>query len=144
MLDLVRREFEVAIPLATAWKHLAQVEQWPTWARHIKHVELNPKGELTLSTVGSFRLANGVKSDFKMTEINPFQNWKWVGQFLWLVVHYDHRFERMDERCTKLTWVVSADGFGVSVLGRLFAAIYNRNLDKAIPCLVSEMIALKE
>jgi len=144
MLDLIRREFEVAVPLATAWKYLAQVEQWPTWARHIKHVELNPKGDLTLSTVGSFRLANGVKSDFKMTEINPAQNWKWVGPFLWLVVHYDHRFERIDERRTKLTWLVSADGFGVSVLGRLFAAIYNRNLNKAIPCLKTEMIALKE
>ena len=144
MLDLVRREFEVAIPLATAWNHLAQVEQWPTWARHIRHVELNPKGELSLSTVGSFRLPNGVKSDFKVTEINPSQNWKWVGTFLWLVVHYDHRFERLDERRTKLTWLVSADGFGVSVLGRLFAAMYNRNLDKAIPCLISEMSALNE
>ena len=144
MLDLVRREFEVDIPLATAWKHLAQVERWPTWARHIEHVELNPKGELTLSTVGSFRLANGLKSDFKMTEINPSRNWKWAGPFLWLVVHYDHRFERMDERRTKLTWLVSADGFGVSVFGRLFATIYNRNLDQAIPCLISEMNALKE
>jgi Polyketide cyclase / dehydrase and lipid transport len=144
MLDLVRREFEVTVPLSTAWKYLAQVEQWPTWAGHIKHVELNPKGDLTLSTVGSFRLANGVKSHFKMTEINPFQNWKWVGAFLWLVVQYDHIFERIDERRTKLTWLVSADGFGVSVLGRLFAAIYNRNLDKAIPCLISKMIALKE
>ena len=79
-----------------------------------------------------------------MTEINPPRNWKWVGTFLWLVVHYDHRFERMDEQRTKLTWIVSADGIGVSVLGRLFAAIYNSNLDKAIPCLISEMNALND
>lgn len=144
MIDLVKREFEVDIPLVTAWNHLAQVEHWQTWARHIKHVELNPKGELTLSTVGSFRLTNGVKSDFKMTEINPFRNWKWVGTFLWLVVYYDHRFEKIDERRTKLTWLVSADGFGVSVAGKLFATIYNRNLDKAIPRLISEMNALRE
>jgi Polyketide cyclase / dehydrase and lipid transport len=144
LLNLIRREFEVDVPLATAWRHLAQVEQWPTWARHIKHVELNPKAELSLSTVGSFRLVNGIKSDFKMTEINPFRNWKWVGQFLWLVVRYDHRFERMNERRTKLTWLVSAEGFGVSVLGRVFATIYNSNLDKAIPLLISEMNALKE
>ncbi len=96
MLDLVRREFEVAIPLATAWKHLAQVEQWPTWARHIKHVELNPKGELTLSTVGSFRLANGVKSDFKMTEIIRSKIGNGLASFYGLWVHYDHRFERME------------------------------------------------
>jgi len=141
MLDLIRREFKVDVPLTSAWKHLAEVEKWPSWARHIKEVELNPKGELTLSTVGRFRLANGVKSDFKMVELNPLQNWKWVGVFLWLVVHYDHQFQKVHERCTKLTWIVSADGFGVSVLGRLFAAIYKRNLDKAIPLLISEMNA---
>src|SRR6185369_5567204 len=138
MLDLVRRDFEVDVSLAKAWTHLAQVEQWPTWARHIRHVELNPKGELSLDTVGRFRLANHVKSDFKMTEINPYRNWKWVGAFLWLIVHYDHRFEKVDERRTKLTWLVSADGFGISVLGKLFGAIYSWNLDKAIPRLIQE------
>ena len=144
MLDLVQREFEVNVPLATAWKHLAAVERWPTWAKHIKRVELHPKGELAPNTVGSFRLANGVKSDFKMMEINALRNWKWVGPFLWLVVQYDHRFESVDERRTKLTWLVSADGFGVSVFGRLFARIYNRNLDKAIPRLIREMNGLNE
>lgn len=144
MLDLVQREFEVNVPLATAWKHLAAVEHWPTWAKHIKRVELHPKGELTRDTVGRFRLANGIKSDFQMVEINQLRNWKWVGPFLWLVVQYDHRFERVDERRTKLTWLVSADGFGVSVFGRLFAGIYNRNLDKAIPRLISELNRLNE
>ena len=144
MLLLLRREFEVNVSLVMAWKHLAKVEQWPTWAKHIKSAELQPKGELTLATVGRFRLTNGVKSAFKMTEINPFQNWKWVGPFLWLVVHYDHQFERIEERRTKLIWSVSADGFAVSILGRLFAVIYNRNLDNAIPCLIGEMNALKE
>jgi len=103
----------------------------------------NPKGELILSTVGSFRLAGGVNSEFKMIELNPFQNWKWVGPFLWLVVQYDHRFERVDEKRTKLIWLVSAEGFGVSVLGRLFAAIYNRNLDRAIPLLIREMVSYR-
>ena len=93
---------------------------------------------------GSFHLANGVKSDFKMIEINPSRNWDWVGPFLWLTVHYDHKFEKVDERRTKLIWMVSADGFGVSIFGRLFAVIYNSNLDKAIPHLISEMNALKE
>ena len=144
MLVLLRREFEVNVSLTVAWHHLAQVEQWPTWAKHIKHVELQPKGELTPNTVGRFRLTNGVKSVFKMTEINPSRNWKWAGPFLWLVVHYDHQFEKIEAGRTKLTWLVSADGFGVSILGRLFAAIYNNNLDKAIPRLIGEMNALQE
>jgi Polyketide cyclase / dehydrase and lipid transport len=142
MLNLIQREFIVDIPLSTAWQHLAQVEHWPAWAKHIRHVELNPKGELTLNTVGSFHLANGIKSDFKMTEINQHRNWKWVGPFLWLMVHYDHKFEKVDERRTKLIWAVGAEGVGVSIFGRLFAAIYNGNLDKAIPRLTVEMNAL--
>jgi hypothetical protein len=144
MLDLIQREFVVDVSVPIAWKHLTQVEKWPIWAKHIRHVELKPAGELTLRTVGSFHLANGVRSDFQVTEINPLQNWKWVGPFLWLTVHYDHKFESVNDGHTKLTWLVSADGFGVAILGRLFAAIYNRNLDKAIPRLIVEMNVLED
>jgi hypothetical protein len=40
------------------------------------------------------------------------------------------------------TWFVGAEGFGVAVFGRLFAAIYNRNPDLAIPHLIDETKAL--
>jgi hypothetical protein len=56
---------------------------------------------------------------------------------------YDHVFAPLDPRRTKLIWIVEAKGFGVSVVGRLFAMIYNRNLDKAIPLLISEINAEK-
>jgi hypothetical protein len=80
-----------------------------------------------------------VKSEFTMTEFNPYHNWKWVGPFLWLTLGYDHIFAPLDPRRTKLIWIIEAKGFGVSVLGRLFRKIYNRNLDKAIPLLISEI-----
>ena len=66
-------------------------------------------------------------------------NWKWAGPFLWLQVEYDHRFEAVEGGRTRLTFVVDGAGFGVSVLGRVFARVYNRNLDRAIPNLVGEM-----
>ncbi|MFN8492459.1 MAG: SRPBCC family protein [Caldilineaceae bacterium] len=139
MLELIRREFTVDAPLARAWQHLAQVEQWPTWAKHIHRVELTPKGELTHDTKGSFHLRNGLRSTFQMTEFNPMRNWQWVGPFLWLTVYYDHQFEPVNEQRTKLIWVIGAEGFGVALFGRLFAAIYNQNLNQAIPRLVAEM-----
>jgi hypothetical protein len=74
-----------------------------------------------------------------MTEFNPPQNWKWVGPFLWATVIYDHQFEALDADHTKLIWIVEAKGFGASLLGRLFAKIYRRNLEKAIPLLIAEM-----
>lgn len=127
------------MPLEKAWQHLARVEQWPSWAKHIKQLDVQPPGELGPESTGLIHLSNGVKSAFTMTEFSSYRNWKWVGGFLWLTVHYDHRFEELNPTQTKLTWVVKAKGFGVSVFGRLFAKIYSKNLDRAIPLLVKEM-----
>jgi len=140
MITLLRREFTVYLPLERAWQHLGRVAQWPSWARHIRRVEVG-LGELGPQSSGIIHLSNGVKSRFTMTDFNPYRNWKWVGPFLWLTVHYDHRFEELNSGRTKLTWVVEGEGFGVSVFGRLFAKIYNKNLDSAIPLLIEEMAA---
>ncbi|MGQ0553848.1 MAG: hypothetical protein ACT4PU_11595 [Planctomycetota bacterium] len=40
---------------------------------------------------------------------------------------------------TRLTWIVDAEGFGASLLGRLFAGAYSRNLDRAVPALVTSI-----
>jgi hypothetical protein len=37
--------------------------------------------------------------------------------------------------------VVEAEGFGVSVLGRIFAKVYRKNMDRAIALLIQEMNA---
>jgi hypothetical protein len=141
MLPLLRREFTVELPLERAWQHLARVERWPSWAKHIERVELRPPGELGSRSTGIIRLRNGIRSAFAMAEYDPPRRWEWVGRFLWLTVRYDHRFEELGPRRTKLTWEVRVAGFGVSVLGRLFAGVYARNLDGAIPLLIEEMNA---
>src|SRR5258707_9963706 len=145
---LLRREFTVELPLEKAWRHLARVEQWPSWAKHIKRVEVQPPGDLEPGSTGRLHLVNGIKSGwrgstatFTVTEFNPYRNWKWVAGFLWLTCHYDHRFEMLNPTKTKLTWVIEGQGFGKSVIGRLFAKIYSKSLDRAIPRLVEEMNA---
>lgn len=143
MTTLLHREFTVDLPLEKAWRHLARAEHWPSWARHIKQIALQPTGELGLGSTGIIHLSNGIKSAFTMTEFNPYRNWKWTGGFLWLTVDYDHRFEELNPRQTKFTWIVDGAGFGVSVFGRLFAKIYGKNLDKAIPELIEEMNAIR-
>ncbi len=139
MKTLIRREFIVPASADRAWRHLARVEQWPTWAAHIRRIELQPAGELGAGSTGVIHLSNGVCSAFTMTEFNPPHNWKWAGPFLWLKVHYDHVFEPAGPDAARLTWIVEAEGFGVSLLGPLFAFIYNRNLDRAIPRLTTQM-----
>src|ERR1700681_2684187 len=94
----LRREFTVVLPVEQAWQHLARVEEWPSWAKHIKQVELRPLGELGLGelgpgelgpeAMGRLHLNNGVKAGwpgstatFTVTEFNPYHNWKWVAGF---------------------------------------------------------------
>ena len=137
----IRREFTVDVPLAVAWQHLANVERWPSWAKHIRRAELVPPGQLTSQSRGTFHLGNGIRSTFRMVEYNLHDNWKWIGRFLWLSVSYDHRFHALRER-TKLVWVFEIEGVGESSFGRVFAAIYRRDLDKAIPNLIAEMNSL--
>jgi uncharacterized membrane protein len=139
MIELVRREFVVDVPLEEAWDRLARVEEWPSWAKHIKSVGLQPRGSLTPNSQGVFRLAGGVRSTFRMEAYEPPRRWQWVGRFLTARVHYDHRFEPIDETRTRLAWVVEAEGPGSRTLGRLFGAVYQRNLDRAIPNLQAQL-----
>lgn len=141
MIQLLQRDFVVGVSIQEAWSHLTNVEHWPIWARHIRAVHLEPKGRLTRTTIGRFHLSNGVRSEFKVTEYRPPLGWKWQGPFLWLSVSYDHQFEAIGADQTRMIWTVAAEGFGTSVLGRVFAVIYNRNLDKAIPRLQAELAA---
>ncbi len=137
--ELVRREFTVDVPLKQAWDHLANVESWPSWAEHIKRVTLRPPGPLTDHSAGRFRLVGGARSTFRMVSYEPPARWQWVGRFLTVDVHYDHRFEAVDDDHTRLVWTVEAEGPGANSLGRVFGAIYARNLDKAIPNLQIEL-----
>jgi hypothetical protein len=138
---LLRREFTVELSVEEAWRHLARVEQWPSWAKHIKQVEVRPTGELGLGSAGRMFLTNGLKPAWTVTEFNLYRNWIWVGNFLWLTVYYDHRFEELNPAQTRITFVLEAKGFGKSLLGRLFAKIYSKTLDRAIASLVQEMNA---
>ena len=141
MTTLVRT-FEVDLDRTRAWDHLARVEEWPSWARHIRSVTLDPPGELTPATAGTIRLRGGIRSTFRMVRLDPPDGWLWVGGFLWLTVRYDHVFEELDGCRTRIRFVVEVEGVGAGSLGRLFAAIYARNLDRAIPNLIRELEAV--
>lgn len=138
MIELVRRTFDVEASIQQAWTHLARVEAWPSWAKHIKSVTLTPPGMLTETSEGQFRLKGGARSTFRVEDFDPPRRWRWVGRFLTARVHYDHLFADASDR-TRLTWIVEAEGLGAGTLGRVFGAVYARNLDKAIPNLQAEL-----
>jgi hypothetical protein len=79
MVHLLERRFTVQAPLDRAWLHLEQVERWPTWARHIRRIDLTPPGALGPTSAGTIHLTNGVRSTFRMEELVPRTSWKWAG-----------------------------------------------------------------
>jgi hypothetical protein len=102
-------------------------------------IELRPSGRLVIESQGTLQLTNGIRSTFRMEELIPGRNWKWAGRFLWMTVHYDHQFKKTGPEESEIRFVVDGEGFGAGVFGRVFAAIYARNLDRAIPSLVREL-----
>jgi Polyketide cyclase / dehydrase and lipid transport len=138
MRIMLERAFVVNAPRSAAWEHLSRVEAWPSWAPHIRRVRLDPPGELTARSRGRFLLRGGLRSTFAVSEFDPPSSWTWVGPLLWLTIRYDHRFEPLDHRRTRLVWTVAAEG-RAGWLGRFFAAGYGRNLDRAIPNLQREL-----
>ena len=142
MITLVNRDFIVEASIEIAWAHFAKIKQWPSWARHIKDVKLVPPGDICPTSAGNLKLTNGIKSEFRVTEFQLHQNWKWSGPFLWMRIDYDHRFESLENSKTKFTWIIEGEGIGSSTIGRVFAWQYQRNLDKAIPPLQQEISSL--
>jgi polyketide cyclase/dehydrase/lipid transport protein len=142
MLRLLERRFKVRAPVTKAWTHLQDVERWPTWATHIRRVELKPPGALRADSEGTIRLTNGITSTFRMEELREGASWKWAGPFLWITVHYDHRFKALGTAESEIEFVLDGEGAAVGSLGRVFAVIYARNLDRAIPRLVAEIEGL--
>jgi hypothetical protein len=135
----VHRSFEVPVAVEKAWAHLERLAEWPSWAKHIRSVEQEPPGALAPETVGVIRLSNGIRSRFRMTELDYPRVWTWEGTFLWMKVRYVHAFDALGADRTRIRFDVHLGGFGKSTLGRLFACIYARNLDKALPNLVAEL-----
>ena len=141
MKRLIDESFEVAVPLSLAWNHLAKVENWPTWAKHIKSVVRTPPGPLSIDTRATIRLTNGMTSTFKMIEFAPPRHWKWHGSLLGAHIYYDHVLSDVAPGETRVRFTVDASGWQVAILGGIFANIYRRKLRSAIPRLVAEIEA---
>ena len=69
----------------------------------------------------------------KVTEFQEERRFRWEGAFLWLGLGYDHLVTTDDTGRVSITFTVDAAGLGVNLIGPLFAGIYARSLNRAIP-----------
>ena len=138
---IIDKSFVVRVPLKVAWSHFAEIEKWPSWAKHIRSVVKSPPGPLSRDTRATLWLANGVRTTFQMTEFEPLQHWKWAGAFLGSQIFYDHIFTQDEPGQTTIRFTVDATG-GLGALFRgIFGRIYRKNLERAVPLLIQEIEA---
>jgi hypothetical protein len=139
MRTYVERTLVAPVSPVVAWDHLARVTDWPSWAPHIRRIEIDPPGALGPASRGAIHLRAAPTTTFRMVSFDPPHAWAWEGPLLTLTIHYDHRFEALPDGTTRISFVVSAGGPGSSILGPIFAKAYARSLDRAIPNLARQL-----
>jgi Polyketide cyclase / dehydrase and lipid transport len=133
MKHLLERTFVVEAPAERAWAELLAAEQWPRWARHLRSVQVTPPGPVRPGSSATLALTNHTRATVRVTEFQAERRFRWEGSFLWLDLGYDHLVTTDDSGRVRITFLVDAAGLGVNTIGPLFAGIYARNLDRAIP-----------
>ncbi len=100
---------------------------------------MDPPGPARLGSKGRVRLKNGTSARQEVVELNEGRNWRWDGRFLWLGLVYDHIIEARPDGGTRIRFTIEGTDLGVGSIGRIFAWIYARNLDQAMPNLAAEL-----
>jgi len=133
MKCLLERTFVVEAAAERAWAELLAAEQWPKWAQHLRSVQVTPLGPVGPGSSATLRLKNRTKASVRVTEFEDGRRFRWEGSFLWMRLGYDHVVTTDDTGRVSITFTVEGAGLGVNTIGPLFARIYARNLDRAIP-----------
>ena len=139
MSTYLDRTFVVPLSQPVAWDHLARVAEWPTWAHHIRQIDVDPPGDLGPGTRGEIHLRVGPTTTFRMVSFDPPHGWAWEGRLVMLTIHYDHRFEAVADGTTRIKFLVNVSGPLSALTGPIFAKVYARYLDRAIPELIRQL-----
>jgi hypothetical protein len=133
MKRLLERTFPVEATSERTWTELVAAEQWPRWARHLRSVQVTPPGPVGAGSRAMLTLTNRTRATVRVTEFQDGRRFRWEGSFLWLGLGYDHLVTTDETGRVRITFTVDAAGVGVDTIGPLFARVYARNLDRAIP-----------
>ena len=133
MKRLLERTFPVEAAAERAWAELVAAEQWPRWAHHLRSVQVTPPGPVGPASSATLKLNNHTRATVRVTEFEEERRFRWEGSFLWIDLGYDHVVTTDDSGRVTITFTVEGAGVGVNTIGPLFAGIYARQLDRAIP-----------
>jgi hypothetical protein len=111
-----RREITVNASRPVAWEHFSRPKQWASWlGSENAPTEVLPTDVLGPDTTAKF----GPSFEFRMTEFAPYDHWLWSAKLAWLTIDYDHVFEPLDEKRTRMVFHQTVTGFGNDLLASL-------------------------
>lgn len=141
MREVVREQVVVERAAAEAWKHLARLEKWPSWAGHIKRMDPTPPGELTAQTKVKLQMRAGPSSTMVVTDYDPPWSWVWEGRSMGVTTRFEHRFEELDGGSTRIWFLARVSGPLAGPGGWMFGRTMKRALGIALPKLKAEIEA---
>lgn len=113
-----RREIVVNVPRDVAWEHFSRPRQWESWLGSGAPTEVGPGDVIGPDTVASF----GSAVTFRMAEFDRPNHWMWSTRMLWFTSRYDHRFEAITDRQTRMVFHMTVTGFGSDLFARTLGA----------------------
>jgi hypothetical protein len=141
MREVVREEVVVDRPPADVWKHLSMLEEWPSWAGHIRRMDPTPPGELTASTKVVLHMRAGPRTTMTVTEYNPPRRWVWEGRSFGVTTRFEHKLEELGEGRTRVWFLAWVSGPIAGPVGWSFGKMMHRYLGRALPKLKAEIEA---
>lgn len=114
-----RREIVVNVPRELAWDHFSRPREWRSWLGDSgAPSDFGPGDVIGPDSVASFAGA----ITFRMAEFDPPNHWMWSGKMLWLTLDYDHVFEPIGDRQTRMVFHQELTGFGNDLVAWLLGA----------------------
>ena len=141
MRQVVREEVVVDRSPSVAWKHLAKLEEWPSWAVHIRRMDPNPPGDLTDSTQVVLHMRAGPRTKMIVTEYDPPQRWVWEGRSFGVTTRFEHKLEEIGGGRTRIWFLAWMSGPLAGPAGWTFGKMMRRSLAQALPKLKGEIEA---
>ncbi len=133
MREVVREQIVVDRPPPVVWSHLAKLEEWPSWAAHIRRMRPTPPGELTAATQVLLHMRAGPRTKMIVTEYDPPRRWVWGGRSLGVTTRFEHKLEEIGHERTRIWFLACVSGPLAGPGGWMFGRMMRRYLARALP-----------
>ena len=135
------REIVVNVPPKVAWEYFGRPKQWISWLGEAgAPTSVGPADVIGPETTATF----AGNFTFRMTEFDPYNHWMWTAHLGPMTIDYDHRFEPISERQTRMVFRQTATGFGNDLFATLMSVVTSFGHQAALNRLADEINRLPE